>query len=136
MRWIAFTLAGLLLLRADLSGAEVIHRCETAAGGIRYQQGPCSGALKSSGVRHYAPEPDSAPLNMASQSPERSGRAATRSRVRSREAPRLPEAAAGGAAGSCADVRAKRDEWERHAGLGRTYADLRRWNDAVARACR
>lgn len=134
MRWIAMTMAGLLLMHAKPGLAEVIHRCRTTSAEIVYQQTPC-GALRSAGERHYTPEPDSAPLDVGRSTSKQAGRSATRGRASAGVARRRLAGSGEDRIGSCASVRAQRDAWERRVGLSRTYADLRHWTDAVARAC-
>lgn len=130
MRRIGMMLLGVLLWPGT-GAAETIHRCRTTEGDIRYQQIPCSGSAKPAGERHYKPEPDSTPLHNE-RSPQ-SRRVALGPRAKQRKS-RVSDA--GDRAASCEETRLRRDAWERRVGLGRTYDDLRRWNDAVAWACK
>lgn len=132
-RWITVTLLGMCACAAE-AGAGVIHRCRTPTGAIHYQQAPCTGAKTPAGERRYVPEPDSVPgaTSRAQAGASRPSAARARAARNPRRAPTREQVEGA----SCDDVRTQRDAWEQRVGLRRTYDDLRRWNDAVARACR
>jgi hypothetical protein len=130
-RWIAL-LAMTVLTFPAACAAGVIYRCLTPAGETHYLQVPCAGSMQAAGEHRYTPEPDTAPMEFVQ--PSASARRDTPRHSKSEGTPRGRSQRVA-QSDTCDDVRAQRDAWERQVGLRRTYDDLRRWNDAVARAC-
>lgn len=103
------------------------------------QTEPCGPQARTASARPYTPEPSPTANELAWK------RYNTEVEMRSRAARGSSGSAAGHVIGaspgptdgvSCSDAKARRDDWERNAGLNRTFDQLAWWARYVGAHCR
>jgi hypothetical protein len=137
---VAATALAVLFIFVDDADAQAVYRCVEKGKPVSFQTEPCSPAATISKIREFDPEPEPSAY-------ERRVRAYREAKGREDSA-YLRQLATGGSAAAhvipqgrsasqsqCENARRQRDQWERTAGLNRSYDSVRAMNAMVAKAC-
>lgn len=122
---------------ASTAQAQTIFKCVVKGKPVTYQTSPCP-AQAQANVRQFLPyrEPTAAELYARRMKEQRDSEYLARVAGRSATAATSGAAIGPATSSACETAKRERDNYERSAGLNRSYDGLRAWNDHVARACR
>jgi hypothetical protein len=132
MKSVLHTLGVVALVVAAPVQAQVICKCVEKGKPVSFQTSPCPTTAKVADARAYTPDRE---LTWAEKR-QREAQWATRRPQQAPTAAHIPMPTVTPSSQShCELARSQREQWERMAGLNRSYDTVRAWNERVARAC-
>jgi hypothetical protein len=132
MRLFVLTVGSAMLLSNGLAHGQVIYKCVEKGKPTSFQTSPCPASAKVADAKGFTPERE---LTWQEKR-QREAQWATPRHQQTASAASIPiPTVTPSARSQCEMARAQREQWERSAGLKRSYDGVRAWNDRVARAC-
>ncbi|WP_189453919.1 hypothetical protein [Cognatilysobacter bugurensis] len=121
-----------MLLYTGLAHGQVVYKCVEKGKPTSFQTSPCPASAKVADIKGFVPDRE---LTWQEKR-QREAQWATRQQQHAAAAANIPiPTVTPSARSTCELARSQREQWERSAGLKRSYDSVRAWNDRVARAC-